>query len=286
MLELERNKYTVPMRDFNEFLGRLGFVARILVWIKPHLAPLYSWSAALDRGCVATAPKMVRLVIHYLRMQLEVLTRRLSSAAPVKASSEEFRTDAKCERGRVVLGGHHLSTKQWFIIEVSPEQAPYLFDKNLESSWASASAELLASLAALQLFGYFVDSGYRRVVPVAVLAGTDNQANEALSEKRSSTAWPLMLINMQLSHHLFRASLQLTLKWRPRDENQEADDLTNGRVENFDQLLRVNSPFEQLDLGLLRELWEERADFLDRDSLKTWPVLAPSGSQFQIQSAW
>ena len=118
MMELERNKYTVPMRDFNEFLGRLGFVARILVWIKPHLAPLYSWSAALDRGCVATAPKMVRLVIRYLKSQLEALTRRLSSSAPLRAASEEFRTDAKCERGRVVLAGHHLCTKQWFIIEV------------------------------------------------------------------------------------------------------------------------------------------------------------------------
>ena len=286
MMELERNKYTVPMRDFNEFLGRLGFVARILVWIKPHLAPLYSWSAALDRGCVATAPKMVRLVIRYLKSQLEALTRRLSSSAPLRAASEEFRTDAKCERGRVVLAGHHLCTKQWFIIEVSPGQAPYLFDKDQESSWASASAELLASLAALQLFGYLEDTGHRRVVPVAVTAGTDNQANEALSKKRSSTAWPLMLINMQLSHHLFRASLQLTLKWRPRDENQEADDLTNGRLENFDRLHQVNASFEMLDLGLLKELWEERSDFLDRDALKTWPVVEAPNVQFQIQSAW
>ena len=109
-------------------------------------------------------------------------------------------------------------------IEDDAKQAPYLFDKDLESSWASASAELLASLAALQLFGYLEDSGTRRLVPVAVTAGTDNQANEALAKKRSSTAWPLMVINMQLSHHLFRASLQLTLKWRPRDENQEADE--------------------------------------------------------------
>eukprot|EP00435_Cladocopium_sp_Y103_P006153 s4710_g2.t1 len=39
--------------------------------------------------------------------------------------------------------------------------------------------------------------------------------------------------NMQLSHLLFGASLQLTLRWRPRDENQDADDLTNSDFKNF-----------------------------------------------------
>lgn len=152
MTELERRRYTLPMRNFKEFLGRLGFVARILVWInppQPHLAPLYSWSAALDRGCVATAPKMVRLVLRYLQLQLEALTRRISSAAPPRTLAEEFRTDAKCEQVRIVLAGHHLVDRRWFVIEVTPDQAPYLFDNNLESSWASASAELLATLAAL-----------------------------------------------------------------------------------------------------------------------------------------
>ena len=164
MTELERRRYTLPMRDFNEFLGRLGFVARILVWIKPHLAPFYSWSAALDRGGVATAPKMVRLVLRYLQSQLEALTRRISSAAPLRTLAEEFRTGAKCEQGRIVLAGHHLVDRQWFVIELTPDQAPYLFDNNLESSWASGSAELLATLAALEIFGYLRDAGTRRVV--------------------------------------------------------------------------------------------------------------------------
>ena len=286
MGELEQRRYTVPMRDFNEFLGRLGFVARILVWIKPHLAPLYSWSAALDRGCVATMPKMVRLVILYLQSQLEVLTRRLSSSAPLRSHREEFRTDAKCERGRIVLAGHHLVDHRWFIIEVAPHQAPFLFDKGLESSWASASAELLASLAALQLFGYLEDKGVRRIVPVAVAAGTDNQANEALAKKRSSTAWPLMLINMQLSHHLFRSSLQLTLNWRPRDENQDADDLTNGLVAKFDAKLRVSGVFEDLNLELLEQLWAAREDFLDKEALKTWPAISDSAASFKTSGKW
>eukprot|EP00435_Cladocopium_sp_Y103_P061492 s851_g23.t1 len=261
MLELERKRYTLPMRDFNEFLGRLGFVARILTWIKPHLAPLYSWSAALDRG-------------------------KLSCARPVRALEEEFRTDAKCEQGRVVLAGHHMTSGQWFSFEVFPIHAPYLFDQNGNSSWASASAELLATLAALQFFGYFQDMGGRRIVPIVVAAGTDNQANEALAKKRSSTAWPLMLVNMQLSHHLFRASLQLTLRWRPRDENQDADDLTNGKFENFDLGKRLDRKFEDLSLALLGLLWDARSDFLDRAALKVWPVPEQVEAGFEVKAKW
>ena len=39
--------FVVATRDFSEFLGRLGFVSQLLTWMKPHLAPLYSWAAAM-----------------------------------------------------------------------------------------------------------------------------------------------------------------------------------------------------------------------------------------------
>ena len=272
MEDLERKNYTVAMRDFHEFLSRLGFVARILIWIKPHLAPLYSWSAALDKSCVAKAPRMVKLVVKYLLSQLGALSRHLSSSKPLRSWHEEFRTDAKCEPGRVVLAGHHLKTQEWFILDLGPHEAPFLFDEKGESSWASASAELMASMAALQIFGYFAAGKTRRVFPIAIAAGTDNKSNQHLSLKRSSTAWPLMLINMQLSHHLCRANLQLTLRWRPRDENQEADDLTNHRTERFPAEKQRCISFGDLDLNLLLQLWAVRDEFLDRGGLKSWPL--------------
>ena len=64
--EMSQSGFTVSMRLFAEFLGRLGFVARVLTWLKPFLAPLYSWSAALDGGTVATAPKLVRVVLVFI----------------------------------------------------------------------------------------------------------------------------------------------------------------------------------------------------------------------------
>ena len=42
---VRKNGFVVPARDFAEFLGRLGFVAQLTTWLKPHLAPLYAWSA-------------------------------------------------------------------------------------------------------------------------------------------------------------------------------------------------------------------------------------------------
>ena len=68
--EMEEARYTVHMRRFGEFLGRLAFLARVLVWLKAHLAPLYSWAAALAKGTVATAPRMVVLVLKFISRQL------------------------------------------------------------------------------------------------------------------------------------------------------------------------------------------------------------------------
>ena len=47
---LIEKKFVVQAREFSEFLGRLGFVAQLLTWLKPHLAPLFAWSAVADAG--------------------------------------------------------------------------------------------------------------------------------------------------------------------------------------------------------------------------------------------
>ena len=65
--EMRKAGGTVLLRRFNEFVGRLGFVARVLVWLKPFMAPLYAWSSVLDRSSVATAPRLVSLVMRFLR---------------------------------------------------------------------------------------------------------------------------------------------------------------------------------------------------------------------------
>ena len=59
--EARASKFVVSVRRFAEFLGRLGFVSRLLVWLKAHLAPLYSWKAAVNESSVARMPDTVIL---------------------------------------------------------------------------------------------------------------------------------------------------------------------------------------------------------------------------------
>ena len=51
--EARKARFVVSVRRFAEFLGRLGFVARVVYWIKPHLAPLYAWAAAASKSHMA-----------------------------------------------------------------------------------------------------------------------------------------------------------------------------------------------------------------------------------------
>ena len=193
----------------------------------------------------------------------------VSAKRPIYTTGEIFRTDAKCEDGRVVLAGWEVCDDSlkatWFRVALSPDEAPYLF-KEGKAQWASTSAELLASFVALFAFGLISESRSRKVIPFSISAGTDNRANDFLSVKRSTTKWPLMLINMQLSHVLASSSLLLNLQWRPREENVLADALTNEDDSSFTPSLRVNVNFRDLPISIIDELWKTKLEF---DECKT-----------------
>lgn len=91
------------------------------------------------------------------------------------------------------------------MLELLRKDAPYLFKSDGASQWASAPAELLAVLVALHCFGYLGKRSTRTEMEVWIQAGTDNKSNEALLKKRSTTRWPLLLVNMQLSSLLMEA---------------------------------------------------------------------------------
>ena len=260
--EARAARFMVSVRRFGEFLGRLGFVSRLLVWIKPHLAPLYAWKAAVSESTVARLPDTVILALEYLSITFEDMTFKVSASRPIRNGGVSFRTDAKCADGFVVLGGWDCAAttqeSRWLSLKLTPLEAPYLFDEKGRSQWASASAELLATLVALQVFGHLEQQSVRRLLAVEVLAQTDNKSNEGLAKRGSTTKWPLLMVNMQLSHHLMRASLRLKLAWRPRDQNTEADALTNECFEGFEDSRRIQITYGDLSLELLHSLYEAR----------------------------
>ena len=263
--EARKARYVVSVRKFAEFLGRLGFVARVVYWIKPHLSPLYAWSAAASKSHVAKMPDTVVLTLLYLEATLDDVNFKVAPGRVTEEKGHLFHTDAKCDDGFVVLGGwdsrQDPSVAKWFSVVVKPSDAPYLFDEHGKSQWSSASSELLATLTALWVFGHLEESRSQRRLPVAVVGATDNQSNERLLRKQSTTKWPLMLINMQLSHLLRKACLRLSLTWKPREENKLADALTNQDFSSFSLEQRVDVAFSDLPLTLLNEMWATKSGF-------------------------
>ena len=184
------------------------------------------------------------------------------------ASTELFRTDAKCESSKVVLGGHEVSGKRWFCLVVTPTDLPMLFKDDGQSQWASSPAELLGTLVALHVFGVFDRDFSAERTKVVLKAGTDNRSNESTVARASTTKWPLFLFHMQLAEHLMMAGVRLDLRWRPREENEPADDLTNENFERFDMSDRVEVKLEDIDLTFLWSLWNKREEFLDKSAWK------------------
>lgn len=280
-------RFTVANRNFVEYLGRLNFVAQVLIWLKPHLAPLFAWAAATASGTVLRLPDTVVFTLYFIDWQLENETYLISVERPIFIPEEQFRTDAKCTDTLVVIGGWEISTGRWFACELTERDVPYLFKEGKGSQWSSTPAELLASIAALTAFGWFQPSARRTTMPLALAAGTDNRSNECLSVKLSTTKWPLMLLNMQLSFSLSRSRLQLSLKWRPREENVEADNLTNGKFDDFDQQLRIPLKLRDLDLTVVNKLWSTKKTF-DEARAKAKVVRVPdTGRKRKFEkSAW
>ena len=76
---------------------------------------------------------------------------------------------------------------------------------------------------------------------VEVSVGTDNQSNVQLTKKWITTKLPLALVAMELAIQLAKRNIELDLKWRRRDLNEEADALTNGAFDQFDARLRADA---------------------------------------------
>ncbi len=90
ILKVAASKYIVQTREFAEFLGRLGFVSQLLTWMKAHLAPLYSWSAATSSGTVANLPETLILSLRYLLKELSSESFLVSAHRPLHYKTGQF----------------------------------------------------------------------------------------------------------------------------------------------------------------------------------------------------
>ena len=91
---------------------------------------------------------------------------------------------------------------------------------------------------------------------VSLSCGTDNQGNSFLLDRMLTTKYPLAVVLMELAHQMRMRRLVVRAKWLPRDQNEEADALTNFDFRHFKPENRIEVNLANLGFKVLPELFE------------------------------
>ena len=181
--------------------------------------------------------------------------RRTSYIPSTKALGEMFRSDAKAEDQKVVVGGWELAGSEracdapWFALELSSAEIPWCAYERGDPFKAISALELLATLLCLVVFGVPGRGAARGTV--SLMASGDNRSNGFTLDKFATTKYPLGLVLIELAHQLRVQEVELGITWRPREENIEADALTNLDCAAFDPGKRVAVAWEDLKFWVL-----------------------------------
>ena len=248
---------TVAPREFREGLGRLGFAAGMLRFVRPFLGPLYTWTSVVEGEKTATVPPMVKLVLEWLAEQFEG-RERVPYGVPITHTGERYRADAKAEGDKVVLGGWevrgsggHPGQARWYSLRLTRADIPWAYTRG-DPFRSIAALELLATLVCVLVFEPREPTLAGGLI--SLTAAGDNQSNGFTLDRLASTKYPLYLVLMEVSEQLRSRNLLLSVAWRPRDENEEADALTNENFTGFDLSKRIDVKWEDLSFRVLPKL--------------------------------
>ena len=251
----------VATEEFRSALGRLSFMMSAFEHLKPFSGPLYSWVCAVEHCPMLQVPAGVLMILHFLkRVMVEgVACTRIRPKSVGEEPDHWFRSDAKAEGEKIVLGGWCTADSKerakcrWFSVELDRVTAP----------WAYEAGEPFRAIAALELLGTMVSvlafSGKEGVQRFNLSAGTDNVGNRHVMSRLLTTKFPLCVVLMRLAWELHGRNIDLRLDWLPRLQNREADALTNSEFEGFDPKLRIHVGPGELVTGVFKELMDKGA---------------------------
>jgi hypothetical protein len=253
----------VSLSDVERGIGRVNFAVTALVYEKPFLGILYIWLGAIRKESRKhfTAPWAVRIVLTWVKKRL-LEADALQVVPELKESQGEwFRSDAKAEGQRAVIGGWECAygtqphQARWFAIDVEASWAPWVFAKGNDPKRVIASLELLGTILCLILFGDQIKSN--QLGTMSITGSTDNQGNSYAVQKLLSTKWPLTVLLMELVEQLRQRKVELYLQWIQRDSNVEADALTNDDYSAFDPKKRIEVKGEDIPWAVLPQVMAE-----------------------------
>ena len=250
----------VAIREMMGAIGRVGFAAEVLRHLKPFMAPLYAWMSAGSIGAVLPLPRAIILLMKWIAKQVVLSPCVTLRRCPVHMG-EWFRADAKAEGSLVVVGGWDVRTSggdpskaAWFSVVLTPETAPWAFCKGLPYR-TIAALELFATLLCVVAFEKLLPRSLGLTISLRGI--TDNQGNQGATRKMMTTRFPLCLILMELCSQLEHMDIELDLAWRRRDENVEADMLTNDDFHLFNKELRIQIDLSTISWKVLPWLTQE-----------------------------
>ena len=98
---------------------------------------------------------------------------------------------------------------------------------------------------------------------VSVGAGTDNAGNGYILDKKVTTKFPLVIVLCCPAEYLEDRGLNLVLEWIPRDQNEEADELSNMDFGRFKEENRVTVDLEAAPFKRLKEMMDRAGKFYE-----------------------
>ena len=93
---------------------------------------------------------------------------------------------------------------------------------------------------------------------------TDNLGNTFALTKLMSSKFPLVVILAELAAQLRSRGMSLNLEWAPRDQNDEADALTNEDFTAFDPARRIEVDVETVEWLVLPRMLGVAGSIYDR----------------------
>ena len=89
---------------------------------------------------------------------------------------------------------------------------------------------------------------------------TDNRGNSFVLSRLMTTKFPLVVILAELAMQLRQQSMDLSLDWAPRDQNEEADALTNADFGAFSEDRRMRVEVAEVKWIVLDKLMDVARD--------------------------
>ncbi len=252
----------VLIRELTEVLGRFVFAAQAIEHVKPLLGPLYAWVAMMPPGAYVPLPGAVRILLRFLEFIFRSDEWRISGvvADGERNGRGSFRADARAKGDVIEGGGWKISDSgdpsesKWVSFTLDRVSAP----------WAYVAGEPFRSIAAIELYTTLItvmtlcDKDCDGLLQLTSLAGeTDNQGNSFAVGRLLSTKFPLNIVLMELALQLHKRGMVLDLSWIPREQNVEADELSNGVFRNFTDSNRITVDISKMDFLVLPLLMEE-----------------------------